>query len=118
VKQHSGFYVSSMRFTLNGEKTPKIKLVNVIPDENANDTHPWRVKVRQIEPCGKYSSITSLFEAIKRQQQYWHKVDIPAAEKIWKRWYNYLETRCFNGDNCRKYVINVTIQLYVICIIL
>eukprot|EP00889_Picochlorum_renovo_P002185 jgi/Picre1/29215/NNA_004607.t1 len=104
VKQHSGFYVSSMRFTLNGEKTPKIKLVNVIPDENANDTHPWRVKVRQIEPCGKYSSITSLFEAIKRQQQYWHKVDIPAAEKIWKRWYNYLETRCFHGDNCRKFM--------------
>jgi len=119
VKDNSAFYVSGMRFTVNGERTPKIKLVTVIPDENANESLPWRVKVRQIEPCGKYSSITTLYEAVKKKQQHtgdlnWLKVQIPAAEKIWKRWYNYLDNRCSHGDNCKKYVICITMRFHML----
>lgn len=106
VSRHSGFYVQrdihsgkDKMWNLNGEKVPKIKLVTVIPDEAAMDgDYMQHMKAFTIHPYSEHPQKSRLTDTIGPTQR---KLSFDEAIVAWKKWYDYLDTGCIHGDNCK-----------------
>lgn len=106
VSRYSGFYVQTdhhsgkdKEWNLNGEKVPKIKLVTVIPDENASSGRMIDMKAFTIQPYSEHPKTSKLHDAIGGLQR---KLSMEEARHAWEKWYEYLDTGCIHGDNCKR----------------
>ena len=106
VSHFSGFYVQTdwqsrkdKTWNLNGQKVPKIKLVTVIPDENASSGQTQYMKTFTIHPYSEQPQKSRLSDSIGQLQR---KVSTEEALDAWNKWYEFLDTGCIHGDNCRQ----------------
>ena len=108
VSKYSGFYAmkdlhsgKDRCWTLNGEKVPKIKLVTVIPDEEAQEgRNTGNMKAFTIHPYSELPQKSKLDHAIPKGSQ--RKMSMEEAREAWSKWYQYLDAGCIHGDNCKR----------------